>query len=301
MKKIFIFIFITYSFISIGQVGMVYGKLVLKPTKEFLTSITYCAANDKEINYFNSIVLKDLNIFNFYGFIPDDGIWLWATGIPYDDKTEAIVKFSDGSVMITWKDVSGQVSMVDGLLKELRGLYNDGSAANRLKFEIETEIGTYNIMVSFYKGSEYVSCKRKSDNLITPPANSDVIQMTKTEGNVYEIPVTINDVLKISFIFDSGASDVTVTPDVASTLIKTGTVNASDFIGTQKYVFADGSTATSKVFIIRKLTIGNHTVSNVRASISKSINAPMLLGQSVQQKFGNIVIDNNTHTIIFEN
>ncbi|HET7118773.1 MAG TPA: retropepsin-like aspartic protease [Hanamia sp.] len=127
----------------------------------------------------------------------------------------------------------------------------------------------------------------------------EVIHMQKMEGGIYEIPVVINDVLKISFIFDTGASDVSISPDVALTLIRTGTVKESDFIGSQTYFFADGSKATSRRFIIKKLTIGSHTATNVIASISKSINAPMLLGQSVQQQFGKIVIDNTNHVLIF--
>lgn len=129
--------------------------------------------------------------------------------------------------------------------------------------------------------------------------SNEVVHMQKMQGGTYEIPVTINDVLKISFIFDTGASDVSISPDVALTLIRTGTVKETDFIGSQTYSFADGSKATSRRFIIRKLTIGNHTVTNVIASISKSINAPMLLGQSVQQKFGKIIIDNIKHTLKF--
>jgi predicted aspartyl protease len=140
----------------------------------------------------------------------------------------------------------------------------------------------------------------KKESNKSPSSNTDdVIQMQKMGSGLYEIPVMINDVLKISFIFDSGASDVSISPDVAATLMRTGTVKESDFIGSQKYSFGDGSTAINKRFIIRKLSIGNHVVTNVTATISNSINAPMLLGQSVQQKFGKITIDNTNHTIAF--
>jgi len=128
---------------------------------------------------------------------------------------------------------------------------------------------------------------------------NDIIQMVLDASGLYEVPVIINDALRISFIFDSGASDVCISPDVASTLIKTGTVTASDFIGTATYTFGDGSRAISRVFMIRKLCIGNHIITNVRATIMESINAPMLLGQSVQSRFGNIMIDNTTHTLRF--
>lgn len=125
------------------------------------------------------------------------------------------------------------------------------------------------------------------------------VPMTKT-GGVYEIPVTINGVLKLNFIFDAGAADVSISSDVALTLIRTGTVREEDFIGTESYKFADGSIAKSKVFIIKEIQIGNKKIKNVRASISKSLNAPLLLGQSVLNRFGKVSIDYIKKVIIFE-
>jgi clan AA aspartic protease (TIGR02281 family) len=127
-----------------------------------------------------------------------------------------------------------------------------------------------------------------------------IINLVKDNDGIYEVPVVLNDVLKISFIFDSGASDACISSDVATTLIRTGTLRESDFIGTQKYEFANGDSASSKVFVLKKIQIGNKILSNVRVSIAKEINAPMLLGQSVMQRFGKFTIDNNNHTLIIE-
>jgi aspartyl protease family protein len=137
-------------------------------------------------------------------------------------------------------------------------------------------------------------------NVFGGSSNSEVIEMKKMPGGTFEVPVIINGVLKINFIFDSGASDVSISPDVALTLIRTGTVKESDFIGTQRYSFADGSSALSKVFYIRELQLGKHKIDNVKASISKSIEAPMLLGQSVLQRFGKVTIDNKNQQLIIE-
>ena len=136
---------------------------------------------------------------------------------------------------------------------------------------------------------------RKGGNFIS--ARKRIIKMTKSPGGTYNIPVELNGVLKISFIFDSGASDVSISPDIAMTLIKTGTVSDMDFIGTQQYQFANGSTATSRVFVLHEIKIGDYVIKNVRASISNSIDAPMLLGQSVLQRLGKFTIDNNSHTL----
>jgi aspartyl protease family protein len=129
--------------------------------------------------------------------------------------------------------------------------------------------------------------------------NSNSIPMKKI-GGVYEIPVLINGVLKLNFIFDAGASDVSISPDVALTLMRTGTITDKDFLGTETYKFADGSTAKSKVFLIKEIQLGNKKVNNVRASISNSVNAPLLLGQSVLNKFGKVTIDYNKGVIVFQ-
>jgi clan AA aspartic protease (TIGR02281 family) len=143
----------------------------------------------------------------------------------------------------------------------------------------------------------YIIIKKRGQNNLN---RKKIIQMTKSPGGTYDIPVELNGVLKISFIFDSGASDVSISPDVALTLMKTGTIKESDFIGTQQYMFANGSTATSQVFILQEIKIGGYVIKKVRASISNSIDAPMLLGQSVLQRLGKFGIDNNNHTLTIE-
>lgn len=131
-----------------------------------------------------------------------------------------------------------------------------------------------------------------------PTKNSNSVKLIRVNAGVYEIPVELNGVLKINFIFDSGASDVSISPDVAITLIRTGTIKDEDFIGTQTYYFADGSSATSSVFVLKQIKIGNTYYKNIRASISNSINAPMLLGQSVLQRIGKFTIDNNSNMLL---
>jgi len=130
--------------------------------------------------------------------------------------------------------------------------------------------------------------------------SSSVIKMIKRPSGVFEIPVDINGVLKINFILDSGASEVSISSDIASTLIKSRTIKEEDFIGSAVYTFADGSTSRSKRFIIRELKIGNHTLKNITASISSSINAPMLIGQNVLNELGKVTIDYKTNTLFIK-
>ncbi|QJD29332.1 retropepsin-like aspartic protease family protein [Methylococcus geothermalis] len=119
-------------------------------------------------------------------------------------------------------------------------------------------------------------------------------------GGVYEVPVTLNDVLKINVILDSGATDVSIAPDVALTLIRTGTIQKSDWLPGKIYQFADGSQAKSFRFRLRSVSIGNKHFENIPCSIANSLKAPMLLGQSALKRLGKYTIDYEKGTLQFE-
>jgi len=119
-------------------------------------------------------------------------------------------------------------------------------------------------------------------------------------GGVYEVPVLVNGVLKINFIIDSGASDVAISPDVALTLVRTGTITDADWLPGANYRFADGSIAQSERFKLRTLRISNRTLKSVSCSIGNSIHAPMLLGQSALKKLGGYRVDYGKGLLILE-
>mgnify|MGYP003808733201 FL=1 len=121
-------------------------------------------------------------------------------------------------------------------------------------------------------------------------AMKNEISLTKT-GGVYEVPVVLNGVLAIRLILDSGAADVSISPDVALTLYKAKTISEDDLLPGQYYQFANGSTVKSYRFRLRSLTIGDMELHDIACSISSSIRAPMLLGQSALQRLGRYSID----------
>ncbi len=128
--------------------------------------------------------------------------------------------------------------------------------------------------------------------------SQSIIKMKKHQGGTYEFPVEINGVLRINLIFDSGASEVSISPDVALTLIRTGTVSDADWLPSREYQFADGSKAKSRRFLIRKLNIAGNFIYNVETSISNNLEAPLLLGQSALSKLGKIQIDYENDALI---
>jgi len=107
---------------------------------------------------------------------------------------------------------------------------------------------------------------------------------------VYVVPVRFNDMITLSAIVDSGASDMSAPADVVLTLMRTKTITDQDFLGQQTYVLADGSKVPSQQFRIRSLKVGDKTVENVVASIA-SVNGEILLGQSFLNRFKSWSVD----------
>jgi predicted aspartyl protease len=120
----------------------------------------------------------------------------------------------------------------------------------------------------------------------------------KAQGGTYVVPVLINKAITLNFVIDSGASDVSIPADVVLTLVRSGTVLRSDFIGTKTYTLADGSTVPSTTFRIRSLTMGNNVViENVTGSIAP-VRGELLLGQSFLSRFKSWSIDNAKQALV---
>lgn len=119
------------------------------------------------------------------------------------------------------------------------------------------------------------------------------------EDGVYYVPCKINGI-EMEFIFDTGASDVTISLTEAMFLIKQNKLTDDDVVGAAYYQIADGSVAEGTVVNLKSVTIGDRTIHNVKASIVHNMEAPLLLGQSALSAFGRISIDYNRNEIIFE-
>ena len=125
------------------------------------------------------------------------------------------------------------------------------------------------------------------------------IQMKKMPGGTYEVPCTING-LPLKFIFDTGASDVTLSSVEANFMLKNDYLSEKDFKGSRRYLTADGSIANGAVVRIKEVKVGDVTLNNIDASVVKSQKAPLLLGQSVLERFGTITIDNQSNKLIIK-
>jgi clan AA aspartic protease (TIGR02281 family) len=103
----------------------------------------------------------------------------------------------------------------------------------------------------------------------------------------------------LDFLLDSGAADVAIPGEVVLTLMHTGTITRADFLGTEQYRLADGSNIDGETVQIHTLQVGDRTVENVTASVSKA-GSDLLLGQSFLQHFKSWSLSNEQRQLILE-
>lgn len=125
------------------------------------------------------------------------------------------------------------------------------------------------------------------------------IQMKKMYGGTYEVPCTINE-LPLKFIFDTGASTVSISSVEASFMLKNEYLKPEDVKGKEYYSTATGEIHEGTTIRLREIKIGDVVLRNVDASVVHNQKAPLLLGQSVLERFGTITIDNINSKLIIK-
>jgi aspartyl protease family protein len=148
--------------------------------------------------------------------------------------------------------------------------------------------------------SRYIVTSKKlpADSLPTVSDSGNTVKMTRQDG-VYQIPVSVNNV-PMYFIFDTGASFISLSAEEAAHLHRLGFLEESDVKGTAKLVDANGDISSGVVVNLREVKIGNKVIHDVEATVMSGINVPLLMGQSALERFGRISIDYNRGEISFE-
>lgn len=121
------------------------------------------------------------------------------------------------------------------------------------------------------------------------------IVMNKEYG-IYTIPCEVNG-LKLKFIFDTGASNVTISLTEAIFMIKNGYLSKSDIYGSSYAQLANGQITENTQILLREIKIKDLKLQNVKASIVHELEAPLLLGQTAISKLGTYQVDSNILTI----
>lgn len=133
----------------------------------------------------------------------------------------------------------------------------------------------------------------------SPSMAQTKIQMRKDNG-VFYIPCKINGIA-LDFIFDTGASDVSISLTEARYMIKNGFLTKQDIIGSEKFTDATGSVSEGVIINLKTIEIQGMILNNVKATIVNSTSAPLLLGQSALAKLGKVEIDFNKNTLLVYN
>ncbi|MDG4945769.1 retroviral-like aspartic protease family protein [Weeksellaceae bacterium KMM 9713] len=125
-----------------------------------------------------------------------------------------------------------------------------------------------------------------------------IVKMSKRSG-VYEVPISLNG-HSMNFIFDTGASDISISETEAIFLYKNGGLSKEDILGDVQFIDATGTISTGTKINLKKVKIGDRELHNVSASVVNNLNAPLLLGQSALSQFGKVIIDYKNQQLIIE-
>ena len=120
----------------------------------------------------------------------------------------------------------------------------------------------------------------------------------KEESGVYFVPIRINGV-DMEFVFDTGASSISISETEAMFLWKQGKLKEDDIQEDVQFIDANGDISNGTRINLREVQIGDLIVNDVEASVVHNQQAPLLFGQSAMNRFGKITIDYENNRIIF--
>lgn len=183
---------------------------------------------------------------------------------------------------------------VDKSLANLRIAFEKGfrrfhhvKADDDLEALRQTE-GFNTLLEEYERNSEYEDIQVSSQD----PVMSERIEIPFTpDGGCVSVKCLINE-LPLNFIFDTGASTVSLSQVEANFMLKNGYLKKEDFVGSGRFIDANGDVSEGSIVNLRNVDFGGLKLNNVRASIVRNQKAPLLLGQSVLGRLGSIEIDN---------
>jgi len=97
--------------------------------------------------------------------------------------------------------------------------------------------------------------------------------------------------LALKFIFDTGASDVSISLTEALFMLKNGYLSDADVRGEGRYRDATGKISVGTKIILRRIEFGGLVLRDVSASVVNEMDAPLLLGQSAMTQIGRFELD----------
>ena len=138
----------------------------------------------------------------------------------------------------------------------------------------------------------------KEEVIYEDTRSAEIVEVPFTpEGGCASVKCSINE-LPLTFIFDTGASTVSMSQLEANFMLKNGYLKPEDIGGTKRFVDANGDISEGTIINLREVEFGGLKLKNVKASVVRNQKAPLLLGQSVLGRLGKIEIDNPNRKLI---
>ena len=124
------------------------------------------------------------------------------------------------------------------------------------------------------------------------PLHGQIVIDMEQDGGVYKVPCSVNGV-KMKFIFDTGASAVSLSKSMATFMEDNGYLHQSDYLGKTQSQIADGSVVDVELVSLKDFEIGGLHLENVIATVKDGQNVPLLMGQTAIGKLGRLSIEGN--------
>lgn len=165
-----------------------------------------------------------------------------------------------------------------------------GSGDSELWFDFEADAG----------GSDHSGLEEGSD--LRLPQSYEVDVPYEQRGGVKVLSVRLNGI-PMDMILDTGASTTSISLAEAKYLANKGLITEKDVIGTVQSTLADGSLTEGIVLNLRELVIhGDQDLvfENVRACVTGSMDAPLLLGNEILDRVSSLTVDNDRGVVTFK-
>jgi clan AA aspartic protease (TIGR02281 family) len=134
--------------------------------------------------------------------------------------------------------------------------------------------------------------------IIPAPSTSGTDSLTITmypEGtNLQFVDIALGNSTPARVLVDTGASILNIKESLSNALIASGEATVLKTIDS---TIADGSTVTERMINISQITIGGHTLYNIKATVGPE-NAMMLLGMEILNRFSKFSIDTGHNQLI---
>ena len=241
----------------------------------------------------NMIISYDTRLAPGYSALPSTKLGKNSITIPIRGTT---IRLDYNQVQIF--NHSDGIEIMECGQKNLEGLWTILTKDGILSKKIYNELCQFQNLVtsSGFMGNLGTTNSTSSSVNSANKYNRKVIKLKRQTSNVYTIPCKVNG-LSLNFIFDTGASAISISKSEAIFMLKNGYLSVNDIIGNQQFQTASGDIQVGTKIIIKKIEIGGLILQNVEASVVHNENAPLLLGQSALSKLGKIEIDYNNSTL----